>query len=151
MKLVKKTNDLFPRIPSFFDDFLGRDVSDWLTTSFPFRESMVPAANIKEAETEFIVDLAVPGMDKKDFNIELENDILTISSERKNEIEEKNEESNYFRREFSFHSFQRSFRVPENRVDVEKIEANYKDGVLHIKLPKLAEKVTKPTRQIKIS
>ena len=151
MKIVKKTNDLFPRIPSFFDDFLGRDLSDWLTTSLPYRESLVPAANIKETDKEFIVDLAAPGMDKSDFNIELENDMLTISSERQNEGEDKEEGGNYFRREFSYHAFRRSFRVPENTVDIEKIVACYKNGVLQITLPKQAEKVTKPTRQIQIS
>lgn len=151
MKIVKKTNDLFPRIPSFFDDFLGRDLSDWLNTSFPYRESSVPAANIKETDKDFTVELAAPGMDKKDFNIEFENDVLTISSEKKNEVEEKDEKGNYCRKEFNYQSFRRSFRVPENAVNINKIEANYKDGVLHIQLPKMDVKVTKPVRQIRIS
>jgi HSP20 family protein len=151
MALVKRTNELFPRIPSFFDDFLGRDLSDWLTTGSLYRESSVPAANIKETDKDFTVELAAPGMEKKDFNIEMENNVMKISSEKKDEIEEKDEDGNYFRKEFSYHSFQRSFRIPENVVNVDKIQANYKDGVLSIRLPKLDEKVTKPTRQIKIS
>jgi len=151
MKLVKRTNDLFPRIPSFFDDFLGRDVSDWLITNFPNQNSSTPAVNIRESDKDFNVELAAPGMNKKDFNIELENNILTISSEKKNEVEEKDEKGNYFRKEFNYHSFQRSFRVPENLVNVEKIQANYKEGLLTIKLPKLVEKVLKSSKQIKIS
>lgn len=151
MTLVKRKNELFPRIPSFFDDFLGRDLSDWLTNSFPYSGGSVPAANIKETDKEFIVELAAPGMDKKDFNIELENNLLTISTEKKDEIEEKDANGNYFRKEFNYHSFQRSFRVPENIVNVEKIQANYKDGVLNITLPKMEEKAAKASRQIKIS
>lgn len=151
MTLVKRKNELFPRIPSFFDDFMGRDLSDWLTNSFPYRGTSMPAANIKETDKEYIVELAAPGMDKKDFNIELENDLLTISTEKKDEMEEKDENGNYFRKEFSYQSFERSFRVPGDVVNVEKIQANYKDGVLNIKLPKLEEKAIKASRQIKIS
>jgi HSP20 family protein len=151
MSLIKRKNDLFPRTPSVFDDFLGRDLSDWFTTNFPVRDSSVPAVNIKETERELTVELAAPGMDKKDFNIELENNILTISSEKKDEIEEKDKEGNYFRKEFNYQSFQRCFRIPENLVNVEKIQANYKNGLLIINLPKLDVNVTKPSRQIKIN
>ena len=90
-------------------------------------------------------------MSKKDFNIEFENDVLTVSSEKKNEFEDKDETNNYYRKEFNYQSFKRSFRVPENMVNVEKIQANYADGVLLVQLPKLEEKATKPMRQIKIS
>lgn len=151
MTLVKRTNELFPRIPSFFDDFLGRDVSDWLTTNFPNRESSVPAVNIKETDKEFIVELAAPGMDKKDFDIELEDNVLTIRSEKKDEIEEKDENGSYFRKEFNYQSFQRSFRLPEDLVKTDKIQALYKNGLLSVHLPKMTEKVVKSSRQIKVS
>lgn len=151
MSLVKRKNNLFPQIPSIFDDFLGRDLSDWLTTNFPNRDSSIPAVNIKETDREFTVELAAPGMDKKDFNIELEDNVLTISSEKRDEIEESDKKGNYYRKEFNYHSFQRSFRLPENLVNAEKIQANYKSGLLIINLPKLDVKVTKPSRQIKIT
>ena len=151
MTLVKRTNDLFPRIPSFFDDFLGRDLTDWFNTGLSYRENSFPAANIKETDKEFTVELAAPGMSKKDFNIEFENDVLTVSSEKKNEFEDKDENNNYYRKEFNYQSFKRSFRVPENMVNIEKIQANYKDGVLLVQLPKMEEKTAKPMRQIKIS
>ena len=83
MTLVKRTNNLFPQIPSFFDDFLGRDLSNWFSTTSPYRESSFPAANIRETDKDYTIELAAPGMDKKDFNIEFENDLLTISSEKK--------------------------------------------------------------------
>ena len=151
MTLIKRKNKLFPQTPSLFDDFLGRDLSDWLTTNFPERNSSVPAVNIKETDREFTLEMAAPGMDKKDFNIELEDNVLTIGSEKKNEIEESDKKGNYFRKEFNYHSFQRSFSVPENLVDVDKIQANYKNGLLIIKLPKLDVKITNPSRQIKIN
>ena len=151
MTLVKRTNNLFPRIPSFFDDFLGRDLSDWLSTTSPYREDSFPAANIRETDKDYTVELAAPGMDKKDFNIEFENDLLTISSEKKNELEKKDEKGDYFRKEFNYQSFKRSFRVPEDMVNINKIQANYQDGILIIQLPKMEHKATKPIRQIKIS
>ena len=80
------------------------------------------------------LELAVPGMKKKDFKVNLDNDQLTISAERSEENEEK--EKNYTRREFRSASFRRSFTLPENAVDEDKIEAKYEDGVLHINIPK---------------
>jgi HSP20 family protein len=88
-------------------------------------------------------------MKKEDFKINLENNQLTISSERENRVEK--EEENYTRREFSYQSFSRSFTVPERIVNRDKIEAKYCDGVLCINLPKLEEAKTKPPREIKIS
>ncbi|MDX9947190.1 MAG: Hsp20/alpha crystallin family protein [Bacteroidales bacterium] len=107
-----------------------------------------PAVNIREDEKRFILDLAVPGLDRKDMKIDINEDLLTISAETKNESEETND--GYKRKEFSFSSFCRSFQIPEN-VKVEKIEANYKDGVLSVTLPKVDEEKNKITRQIKIS
>jgi HSP20 family protein len=151
MKLVKRKNTLFPQIPSLFDDYLGRDLSDWLNTNFPERDHSIPAVNIKESDREFTLELAAPGMDKKDFNIELEDNVLTISSEKKNEVEETDKKGNYFRKEFNYQSFQRSFRVQEDLVNVDKIQANYQNGLLIVKLPKQDVTVTRPSRQIKIT
>lgn len=106
-----------------------------------------PAANIIENENDFSIELAVPGMNKEDFNIKLEDDILTISAEQK-EMEEK-DEKNFTRREFRYDGFSRSFTLPEI-VDQEKIKADYKDGVLSLMLPKSKEAKVKG-REIKIS
>jgi len=108
----------------------------------------MPAVNIKEDDKKFTLDLAVPGIDKKDLKIELNEDVLTISSERKEEKEENRED--YKRREFSYSSFCRSFALPEN-VNRDKIEANYKDGILTVVLPKQHEDNSKVTKEIKIS
>jgi len=126
-------------MPGFFDD-------DLLPMSNN-RSNSLPAVNIREDEKRFILDLAVPGIEKKDLKIEFHEDILTISSEIKNESEESSD--GYKRKEFSYSSFSRSFQIPEN-INKDKIEANYKDGILSVALPKAEEK-NKISRQIKIS
>ena len=108
----------------------------------------MPAVNIKEDEKSFMLDLAVPGIDKKDLKIDINEDLLTISSETKNDSEENKD--GYKRKEFSYTSFCRSFQIPEN-VNREKIEANYKDGILSVSLPKFEEERNKISRQVKIS
>lgn len=110
------------------------------------RNCNVPAVNIQEDEKHFILEFAVPGMKKDDFKINLENQILTISSE----IKEENEENkvNYTRKEFVYNSFSRSFTLPKNIV-ADKIKADYKDGILHISIPK--DEKTKLTRDIKVA
>jgi len=108
----------------------------------------MPAVNIKEDEKSYILELAVPGMDKKDLKIDINEDVLTISSETKNETEE--EKDGYKRKEFSYSSFCRSFYIPDN-VNRDKIGASYKDGILNVELPKLEEGKNKITKQIKIS
>jgi HSP20 family protein len=129
-----------PFLSNLFDD----DFFPVLTS----RTSSMPAVNIKENEKNFILELAVPGMDKKDLKIDINEDVLTISSESQNEKEE--EKDGYKRKEFSYSSFCRSFYIPEN-VNRDKIEANYKDGILNVELPKMEEEKSKITRQIKIS
>jgi HSP20 family protein len=96
------------------------------------------------------VEMAAPGMKKDDFQIELDNNVLTIRSESKNEKEEKDGEI-YTRREFSYRSFQRSFNLNNEVVDNTKIKATYQDGLLHLVLPKKEEAKPKPARTIKIS
>ncbi|MBP1665426.1 MAG: Hsp20/alpha crystallin family protein [Bacteroidetes bacterium] len=127
-------------MPSFFDD----DFFPVLNT----RTSSIPAVNIREDEKRFTLDLAVPGIDKKELKIDINEDVLTISSETKNESEESRD--GYKRKEFSYSSFCRSFQIPEN-INKDKIEANYKDGVLSVTLPKAEEEKHKISRQVKIS
>jgi len=112
------------------------------------RSTSIPAVNIKEDEKRFVLDLAVPGIDKKDLKIEIHEDVLTISSENNKEKEETHD--GFKRREFSYSSFCRSFYLPEN-VNKDKIGANYKDGILSVELPKEEEEKAKLSREVKIS
>jgi HSP20 family protein len=112
------------------------------------RNTFMPAVNIKEDEKKFVLDLAVPGIDKKDLKIEIHEDVLTISAENKNEKEENHD--GFKRREFSYSSFCRSFYLPEN-VNKDNIDANYKDGILTVSLPKEEEEKAKISREVKIS
>ena len=107
----------------------------------------LPAVNIKENEKDFELELAIPGRKKEDFNIEVDDHVLTISAETKSE--ENVKEENYTRKEFSYESFKRSFTLPET-VNEDKINAAYEDGVLKFTLPKKEEALPKPKRMIEI-
>ena len=122
---------------------------DWNLSNFSSTNTSLPAVNVKETDDEFNIEVAAPGMTKKDFNIHFHNNVLTISSEK--EDEKKEENGKYSRREFSYQSFQRSFTVAENTVDSDKITAKYTDGILTITLPKREEVRPKPLKEIKIS
>ena len=127
-------------MPNIFDEDLFPVVTN--------RTSSMPAVNIREDDKNYVLDLAIPGIDKKDLKIDINEDVLTISSETKNESEESSD--GYKRKEFSYSTFCRSFYVPEN-VTREKIEANYKDGILSVALPKMEEEKSKINRKIEIS
>jgi HSP20 family protein len=149
--LVKSNGSLFPSIPSLFDDFLMRDWFDWSLGNWRMAGSTLPAVNIIETNDDFRIEVAAPGMKREDFKVELDNNTLVISSEREEKSEEKDQHGNYTRREFSYQSFQRSFALPENMVDGEKISAKYKDGILYITVPKREEAKLKPARQIAVA
>tara|TARA_Y100000768_G_C23770084_1_gene582865 strand:- start:384 stop:806 length:423 start_codon:yes stop_codon:yes gene_type:complete len=139
MRIVKyNNNNVFPSlINEFFNDDFGMN--------FLNRSHSVPSVNSLENNDSFEIDLAVPGMKKEDFTIELNDKVLVISSENSNTIENDKMGLN----EFNFSSFQRSFRIPDS-VDQDKIKANYKNGILKIKLPKRKESISKPNRVINI-
>jgi HSP20 family protein len=143
MALIKFHRDMLPTMTNWMDDFFGRDMFDLLQLGYS-----TPKVNIREDNDNYYVEVAAPGMKKDDFNLKLDNNVLQISSELKNEQEDKNE--NYTRREFSYQSFSRSFTLPES-VNADKIEAKYKDGILSILLPKREEAKQKPAKNIKIS
>jgi len=147
MNLIKRNPENW--LPSVLDDMFK---NDWLggTTGVNRVGTSIPAVNIQETEDNFIVEVAAPGKSREDFQIELDNDMLTISSEdrRENEVQENN--GKYTRKEFSYSTFKRSFSLPES-VDNEKIGASYKNGVLEINLPKREEAKTQPKRMIEIS
>jgi HSP20 family protein len=133
---------------SFRPFYMSNLFDDDFFPVFQNRTSSLPAVNIREDEKKYSLELAVPGMDKKDLKIDINEDLLTISSESKHESEE--DKDGYKRKEFSYSSFSRSFYIPEN-ADRDKIEANYKDGILTVGLPKMEEEKSKITRQISIS
>jgi len=143
MTLVKRNNGFL--FPSFVDDVLK---PDWFG-GIEKLHANVPAVNIKETEDGFAIELAAPGKKKDDFVIEVDDNILTISSEAKTEKEEKDTAGRYTRKEFNYAAFKRSFSFPET-VNEDKINASYEDGVLKLTLPKKEEALPKPKRQIEI-
>lgn len=151
MSLIKKNKNLLPSFSRFWDDddFFNRGMSNWGVSNFSNADSTLPAVNIRETEDAYEVEMAAPGMKKEDFKIELDRNILTISSEKTEEQEENGKEK-YSRREFSYQAFQRSFSLPKEVVDEDKIEAHYKDGVLHLTIPKKEEAKQRPPRKIEI-
>ncbi|MBU1010628.1 MAG: Hsp20/alpha crystallin family protein [Bacteroidetes bacterium] len=109
---------------------------------------MVPSVNIRENENGFILDLAAPGMKKEDFRIKLDSNVLTISSEQKSENDESNDK--YTRKEFYYSAFSRSFTLPKT-IDLDKIKADYKDGILAVSLPKREDAKVAVNREIAVS
>lgn len=133
---------------TFFDDFFSKDLFDWSNKNFSDVGTTLPSVNIKETTEAFRVDLAAPGMKKEDFKIEIHNNVMTISAEKKNEKQEKDNEGNYTRREFSYESFSRAFALPLAILE-DKIEAAYQDGILKLTIPK-KEKTTPVAKKIEI-
>ena len=140
MSLIRRNNLYFP---SLMDEFFK---PDWFGGMERF-ENTLPAVNIKEDEMSYELELAIPGQKKEDFNVEIDDNVMTISMETK--TEEETTQENYTRREFSYQSFKRSFTLPDT-VDEDKIEASYLDGILKFKLPKREEVLPKPKRTIAI-
>lgn len=137
------TSDIFNPAKFFgsgFPDFNGEFPSLDLS-------SRVPSVNVDENEKEFTIEMAAPGLEKKDFKLEVENGYLTISSEK--EEEKKEEKKNYLRREYSYNSFCRSFALPDNSMS-DKINAKYENGILHVSIPKEKMTVKKPAKEIKV-
>jgi HSP20 family protein len=140
---------LLPTLDLLSDDFFNRDLLNWNDRLLmPFGASL-PSANIEETPTAFEIQLAAPGLKKDDFRVELKDNILTISSEKQESSEEKREEGNYRRREFSYAAFTRSFSLPEY-ANENKIEATYKDGILHLEVAKKHIEAPKAVKKINI-
>lgn len=143
-------NNLVPEFPSLFDDFLTRDF-------FNFRNPILhgintlPAVNLKETQSSYELEMAIPGMNKQDFKLEIEQDTLTISLEKENKSEEKNDEGRYYRKEFNYQFFKRSFKLPENTIDENNINATYHDGILRVTVPKKEELKLKVSKEIRIN
>ena len=144
MSLVKFSN----HVPSVFDRFFDNDLFDWSNRNFSLTNTTLPSVNIRENTGEFKVEVAAPGFDKGDFKLELNNDVLTISSEKQLENETKGDE-HYSKREFSYQAFTRSFTLPDS-ADAERIDATYDKGILYVSIPKKEDSKPKPSRMIEI-
>jgi len=124
----------YPTLSSLFDNMFDTEVSDWKRKNYSATQTTLPKVNIFEDKDGFTVEMAVPGMKKEDFEIKLDQNLLTISSEKNDE----KKEVKYVRREFAYQSFKRSFTLPE-AADDEKISAAYEQGVLRVSIPKKEE------------
>jgi len=144
MLLVRNSNQM----PSVFNRFLDGEMFDWNNRNFSKTNTTLPSVNIKENAELFAVELAAPGFEKADFKIELNRNLLTVSSDKKLETETTEGEV-FTKREFSYQSFSRSFTLPQI-ADGDRIEANYANGILTVNIPKREEAKPKPARTIDI-
>jgi len=139
--LVKR-DLMIPSLGSLFNDFFNDDV---MLRDYA---GHVPSVNITENEKSYSIEVSAPGFEKKDFNVKVEDGMLTVSGEHKTEKNEENK--NFVRKEFNYGSFFRSFNLVD-LIDEEKIDAKYENGILRIELPKNEKAIAKNTREIKIS
>ncbi len=130
--------------PSIVNDLLG---PDWFGGTNWTPKTTAPAVNVKETEADFMLELVVPGFNKEEIEIEVDKNMLRLSARHEEEKSEENER--YTRREFSMSSFERTFQLPET-VNEDAIEADYREGILHIRLPKREENLPKPKRLISL-
>jgi HSP20 family protein len=145
MSIIKRSEWPLLGNGSWLSDFF--DNEKFFDSDLLKRQAM-PAVNVKETDKNYQIEVAAPGRTKKDFNISAENGVLTISSEQKEEKEQK--EKDYTRKEFSYSSFSRSFSLPEN-ANEEDIQANYADGILKLEVAKkvISQPKTKKAIEVK--
>ncbi|OUS10830.1 molecular chaperone Hsp20 [Nonlabens dokdonensis] len=140
MKLATRTANNW--LPSLIDEMFN---NDYLGGTEPSNKAFLPAVNVSEKDDSFTLEMIIPGFKKEDVTIEVENDLLSISSE----VEQSNEETTeqFTRKEFTKQSFKRSFNLPET-VNQDGIDAGYENGILTISLPKKEEALPQPKRLI---
>lgn len=135
-------------IPSLLSDFFDSDKffkNHFFERNF---DQSLPAVNIKENSGQYNIEFAAPGFNKNDFKIGIEENILTISAEKKQE--KKETKDHYTRKEFSFNSFSRSFTLPQT-VNTDKVEAKYDDGILKLNISKKEQSKSSPKKEIKVA
>lgn len=142
---MRRTSRLYP---SFLEDFFDDNWSG--VANRADTGTRIPAVNVREKDDTFEIQVAAPGMKRDDFKINVENNVLSVSAEEKSKKEDKHDEENFTRREFSYTSFRRSFSLPSS-VDADSINAKYDNGILVVSLPKKEEAKPKPPKQIEIS
>ncbi len=136
MRYSKPETDIFGKR---FSDIMDEFFNDAVATR---QSSFAPSMNISENEKQFIIDVEIPGMEKENIDVNLENRRLTVSGERSFESESEENGTKYHRVERHYGSFSRTLQLPES-VNDESIEATYKNGVLNIKIDKSEDKVKK--------
>lgn len=134
-------------LPAIFNDFFTRDL---FRPSFATTGVSTPAVNIIETNEDFRLEMVAPGMKKENFSLELQDDVLNISYDHEDNREDAKRGWKYRTREYNYHSFARSFSLPET-VETDKIQAKYEDGILNVIIPKREEAKSKPAREISIS
>lgn len=149
MMLIKSNSTNPITLPKLFDDLISKNFQALDSFHLTNGTTTTPAANILENNEAFIVEMVVPGMNKKDIQVQLDHETLRISFEDK-EAKQMPEDVRFIRREFNYGSFNRSFYLPKDVVDANGIQAKFKDGILRVFLPKKAEAKKQPTRLIPI-
>jgi HSP20 family protein len=149
METLVKRNGLVPAVSTLFDDFFSKDVFNWGDKNYATLGTNLPSVNLKETDTKLEVELAAPGLKREDFKVEIENNMLVISSEKQEEKKEEKKEEGFVRKEFNYQSFYRSFILPDY-IDENKIDATYKDGILHVVIAKKDGGKKKPIKTISI-
>lgn len=148
MSLVKLNKRSFP--------WINDGMASWFDTNGVFADEFftkkndVPAMNVKENPKNFEIELAVPGFDKKDIEVSLENDMLHVCAEKRKEEVEENEEG-YTRKEFSYNSFDRKLRIPTSVNQKKEVKATYKNGILKLQLTKSEAALEPPKKMIEIA
>ena len=132
-------------VPDYWDNFFNDSFFNQLNSTTHKGNS--PAVNVSEDDKSYTIEVAAPGIARKAFNLEIENDLLTISTEKKESKSEQKQ--NFLRREFNYQTFKRSFQLPET-IDQEQIRATHDAGILTLTLPKKEEVVQKAPRQIEV-
>lgn len=147
MTLIRRSEN-YPTWSNLISDIFNNERNDLALTNYSQTNTTLPSINIMETENGFELEMAAPGLEKKDFKIEVDKGILSISSERKAEKEDVDSDR-YTRREFSYQSFFRSFSLPTS-VDSDRIGAKYENGILKVIIPKREEAKPKPVKMIDI-
>ncbi len=151
MSLVVRNRSLMPSLVDNLletNGFFSPSIFDFDGGRIDLGAPLMPDANIIENEKDYRIELAAPGLEKKDFKVEISNGILSVSAEK--EEEEVEEGENYKRREFAYNSFCRSFTLSDNSLP-DKIDAKYENGILRLSLPKKEVTISKPKKEIKVS
>jgi len=147
--LVKNSQRSSRMQPSWYNPLNRFFKSDFMELWDEENPMTVPSINISEGKNNFKIELAAPGLKKEDFNIEMNGNLLTISSERESETKSDTDDHNFSHREYNYSSFSRSFSLPDN-ADSSRISAKYADGVLRLDVPKKADGQKNANQKIKV-
>lgn len=142
-RLTPWSNRMSPWVSEDFQNLFNLD--SFVKDDFFEENSLMPAMNVKDHKNDFEIEFAAPGFSTKDFEVSIENDILLVSAEKKEEKEEKDED--FMQKEFSYKSFSRSLTLPENVNLDQDLKANYKNGILKLNLLK-KEKGKSPIKKM---